>query len=67
LTYSSEAGPFATSAFLEDFDKDGSIDIAIFNQSSHNIRVIFNKVPAKPLTNDGLLCFDPITKDILIE
>lgn len=37
LTYMVESGPYATSAFLEDFDKDGAIDIAMFNQTSHNL------------------------------
>lgn len=67
MTYSADAGPYATSPFLEDFDKDGSIDIGFFNESSHNIRIVFNKVPAKPISSDGILCYDPVTKQELKE
>lgn len=50
-----------TSPYLADYDKDGAVDLLFYNKGTQNFRIIFNKVPAKQITYDGLLCFNPVT------
>lgn len=50
-----------TSPYLADYDKDGAVDLLFYNKGTQNFRIIFNKVPAKQIKYDGLLCFNPVT------